>query len=111
MATQPAPKKRKATKPTKIQQENDQKTTTSKSLVGAVDSIGRSASELRVGFAYKLPNGNMTAFDSPWPAWAYDIAEKAFFAKKRLFIQFTSEPKGDDLILVTCSYKETDLLP
>ncbi|MBM3588595.1 MAG: hypothetical protein FJX33_12515 [Alphaproteobacteria bacterium] len=111
MTKQPTPKKRNATQPKKMAQKTDQKTTAPKNLLGAVDSIGRTATELRVGFKYRLPNGKVTTFDSAWPARAYDVAEKAFFAEKSLFMVFTSDPKGADLIQLTRIFQETDLLP
>jgi hypothetical protein len=44
-----------------------------------------------------------STFASPWPEWAYTIAEDALHFSKQLLLMYNNEPFGSNLLLVLCS--------
>jgi hypothetical protein len=41
-------------------------------------------------------------FGSPWPEWAYGIAERALHFNKRLLVAYNNQPFGNNLLQVAC---------
>jgi hypothetical protein len=74
---------------------------------GRVTFIGRDLS----GAGWVQFNIGTTGYGSIWPEWAYGIAENAIHFNKWLFVQYSGQPFGENLLLVYCTYLSVDQNP
>jgi hypothetical protein len=54
------------------------------------------------GWVSLVLDSNVGSFGSPWPEWAYGVAEWALHFKKQMWIIYNTYPFGNNLIQVFC---------
>jgi len=67
--------------------------------IGSIAYAGRASS----GSGQVQVNIGLIGIGSPWPEWAYSVAERAMHFNKKVWVIYNNQPFGSNLLQVLCT--------